>query len=81
MSGGHFNYAYHTITNFAEDLEVDLKPGLEGCLDIPKDIRKRLEDAVTFFKGASNMARDIELYFSGDYGDDSLRDSMKEWPA
>ena len=81
MSGGHFQYSCHIFNNFACDLESELKKDNQKLhLEIPDDIREQLQKAAKKFKEFSEMAHDIEWYFSGDYGDDTFREEMKKWP-
>ena len=95
MSGGSFLYAYRQVNEFAEMLDAKLRRADEPALDadaagdgstlaevsgLPEDIRARLAAAIPFLAGVAACMRDIEWYFSGDYGDDSLRESMAEWP-
>ena len=60
MSGGSFNYNYHTIQNEycgrMEDVELD----------------EMMDDLV-------NLLHDLEWWKSGDYGEDSYRETVKKF--
>ena len=85
MSGGHYDYAFHHIDELAERLESDIKKYSAKYIDgigdeyppLPKSTLKFLRKSLDQVRLAARIAHDVEWYFSGDYGDDTLAESLK----
>lgn len=87
MSGGHYHYAYSTMRCCADMMEDDVRQYATEHVDrwgdtrnpIPPDILDLMRQAAVTLLRDAQMARDIEWYMSGDYGDDTLRECAKSW--
>lgn len=86
MSGGSFNYAYTSINDFADQLELILsrqgQPDSYGdaystyAPEVQVEFRRILAGARRF---AFEM-REVEWHVSGDTGDESFLSRIKEGP-
>lgn len=73
MSGGHFNYAYARISQFADELEEELQKDadLQGV-----QTKSRLWLLVFEARRISQYMRAAEWYFSGDISEYALMERM-----
>ena len=90
MSGGYFNdrgYEYYKVEQFADELEVEIqnnnKPD-EYEYDAPnlspetiKYLRKQLRQ----MRKTAEIMRHIDYLYSGDHGEDSFMERVKEVEA
>jgi len=87
MSGGHFDYQQHRISEIADSIEREIRHNEDGMpifdkpdgwsnhspevLDIFKEAVKRLKEATVY-------AQRIDWYLSGDDGEETLIKKLKE---
>lgn len=81
MSGGHFNYACHKISHFAEALQHEIDVNDDKTLDDyncprgynykPETIT-RLNVILQIIESAGKLAREVEWLYSGDHGEDTF---------
>jgi hypothetical protein len=87
MSGGHFNYAFTYVSNFASELQTELdeagKRNMDGNInpDIHPEVKDLLQEIVNEANYYSNLMHETELYFSDDIGDDLFLDRVYELKA
>lgn len=80
MSGGSFDYDCLRISQFAEDLQnridendkKDESDSLFSFARIPEDLLKLLQDSQKIIELAGKLAHDIEWFYSGDIGEETL---------
>ena len=89
MSGGHFNYAQHRIGDIADSIqeEIDIN-GFTYWLvgddvpthhyEYPDDILDEFKKGVYILRMAEIYAQRIDWLLSGDDGEDSFRERLKE---
>lgn len=83
MSGGHFDYAYSRVNMFCEDLEMEIvEQGktVDGCqhLVLSEPVEKKLKEILKYCSRASEYMREAEWLYSGDTGDESFMERIKE---
>ena len=94
MSGGAFDYNQRRIQNIIEGIEeeiersgkkIDYEPGysrgpweLEYNYEYPPDIINEFKNGVNILKQAYVYAQRIDWLLSGDDGEDSFRERLKE---
>lgn len=84
MSGGHFNYAYSTVSNFADELELELdRAGTtdrhgDSFPEVPYPVAHEMREIAKLAEYTSRLMREVEWYFSGDTGDESFLERAKE---
>jgi hypothetical protein len=81
MSGGHFGYRCFQISQFAEELEHEIKTNTgehgdarnysEGTIGILTYCQQTIEHA-------SNLAKEVEWLYSGDTGEEDLVATVSE---
>ncbi|OQX12826.1 MAG: hypothetical protein BWK73_14015 [Thiothrix lacustris] len=78
MSGGHFQHAYSSAGNFAEDLKMELdtcnEPDEYGELHNQYEpaTRAKLLEIANLAAHVSKLMREAEWLYSGDTGDESF---------
>lgn len=72
MSGGRFNYAYTHVHDLGESIELEVR----GDADLPEDLRDQVLAVGLELQRLSTLAHAIEWYYSGDYGEDTLRKAL-----
>ena len=75
MSGGSFEYAYHHVAEFAAQLE-DYLDSDEGVFK--PDVKDTLHGIVLIALRASRLMREVEWLYSGDTGEDTFMQRVKE---
>ena len=85
MSGGHFDYNCFRISQFADDLQHEIKANDDETRDEFGDRRGycfapeticRLLSAWSVIDEAGKLAREIEWLYSGDTGEESFSDRV-----
>jgi hypothetical protein len=77
MSGGHFDYGQWHITEIAEEIEEIIIKNEENDR-YPKDIIQEFKKGVDALRKAHVYAQRIDWLVSGDDGEDSFRERLKE---
>ena len=82
MSGGAFDYNQYHVSDIADEIENIIKnngaPSEYGSPIYPKDIIKKFEQGVKALRIASVYAQHIDRLVSGDDGEDSFREGLKD---
>jgi hypothetical protein len=84
MSGGHFgDYCYHQVSQFARDLEEEIKnnstPDEYGyAKNYNPEVIEYLEEQVHYLHKISDIMYHIDRLYSGDHGEDSFMERVKE---
>ena len=86
MSGGHFGncgYDYYKVSQFADELEVEIENNGEVNEDGYKyefdpDVIDYLEAQLPKMRKTAEIMRHIDYLYSGDHGEDSFMDHVKE---
>ena len=93
MSGGHFNdcgYEYYKVSQFADELEQEiLNNGREGSTEngyewYPNhepEVIEYLKKQIPLLNKMAEIMRHIDFLYSGDHGDDSFMQRVKEVEA
>lgn len=89
MSGGHFGdcgYDYYKVTQFADELEVEIENNGEVNEDgykyeFDSDVIDYLEAQLPKMRKMAEIMRHIDYLYSGDHGDDSFLELVKEVEA
>lgn len=71
MSGGHFDYAYQRVQNFADDLESQL-----GEYDENSEMYDALRAVMITSRYTARMMKAAEWLYSGDIGEDTFIDRL-----
>jgi len=82
MSGGHFNYQQHVLSDIADDIERLIKNNnVENewgdKRNLPSDIIKKFKKGVMLLKQAEVYVHRIDWLVSGDDGEDSFRKNLQ----
>lgn len=75
MSGGFFDYNQHHISSIVEDLRVVVET---NKYDLPTDIMEDCKNTIKVLEEAYHRVHCIDYLLSGDYGEQSYRDALKE---
>ena len=92
MSGGHFNdcgYDYYKVSQFADELEVEIENNGKGRQedrtygemwypDHEPEVIEYLKDQLPKMRKMAEIMRHIDYLYSGDHGDDSFMERVKE---
>jgi hypothetical protein len=84
MSGGHFgDYDYYKVHQFADELEVDIdnndKPDEYGWKhNHDPEVLEYLKEQLPKMRKMAEIMRHIDYLYSGDHGDDSFMERVKE---
>ena len=95
MSGGHFGncgYDYHKVAQFADELEEEIlnngkernDTGFYGEKWYPNhepEVIEYLKEQLPKMRKMAEIMRHIDYLYSGDHGDDSFMDRVKEVEA
>lgn len=89
MSGGHFNdcgYDYYKVAQFADELEQEIATNntvneYGGKHDYGPDVIYYLEAQLPKLRKMAEIMRHIDYLYSGDHGEDSFMDRVKEVEA
>lgn len=83
MSGSHYDYKYINISQLADELERDINLNNEkdefgyapnfGTLTIAT-----LKKCLAIIRLASNIGREVEWLYSGDYGEETFLKEIKK---
>ena len=89
MSGGHFDHSQHRIITILESIETELEnqgkareaeyyPDGKYYNTYPEEIQQHFKDAILALKTAYIYAHGIDRYLSGDDGDETFLNRLKE---
>jgi hypothetical protein len=90
MSGGHFGncgYDYYKVAQFADELEEEIrhngKAGTDGdhsyyYSNYPDEVIEYLKEQLPKLRKMAEIMRHIDYLYSGDHGDDSFMERVKE---
>jgi len=88
MSGGHFgDYDYYKVNQFADDLEQEISTNGLKCDDyymegfyrnFSSETIEYLKDQLPKMRKMAEIMRHIDYLYSGDHGDDSFMERVKE---
>jgi hypothetical protein len=90
MSGGHFNdcgYEYYKVSQFADELEQEIlnngKAGTDGdhsnwYPNHEPEVIEYLKEQLPKMRKMAEIMRHIDFLYSGDHGDDSFMQRVKE---
>ncbi len=92
MSGGHFGdcgYDYYKVSQFADELEVEIENNGKGRQedrtygemwypDHEPEVIEYLKDQLPKMRKMAEIMRHIDYLYSGDHGDDSFMERVKE---
>lgn len=83
MSGGKFDYNQYRINEIADEIENIVKNNNKkdewGQADnYPEDIIKEFKNGIEILRKASIYAQRIDWFLSGDDGENSFRERLKE---
>jgi hypothetical protein len=86
MSGGHFNdngYEYYKVAQFADELEAEISNNFEKddygfAHEYPPEVIEYLKDQLPKMRKMVEIMRHIDYLYSGDHGDDSFMERVKE---
>ena len=83
MSGGHYDYICHKITSFADDLQRDLdnnqtRNSYGFYYGFSDDTMKVLEEIKKMAVIFGYLAHHVEWLYSGDYGEETFLERVKE---
>ena len=81
MSGGHFEYACHRISQMAEDIQWEIdhnedKNDYGYATDASPECLEKIQRAQRVIELAGKLAREIEWFYSGDHGEESLMEIL-----
>lgn len=87
MSGGHYDYLYHKVSELSDCIFEDCRRYSSEFIDsygfkheaIDPDILVHMKFIATKLEALSEAAKDIEWYMSGDYGENTLRTRCESW--
>ena len=85
MSGGHFNsngYIYFQVQDFADDLEKEIqnnniKDEYGWCPSFNEETLAYLKKQVTLIRKMAKVMKEIDYLYSGDHGQDSFMEIIK----
>jgi len=83
MSGGHFDYAYRYIKDFADDLQQEIDMNGVNNSDSPTvcfkdETIKALQECQKMMEVTSKIAKDIEWLYSGDIDEGEFMQRLKD---
>jgi hypothetical protein len=92
MSGGHFGdcgYDYYKVAQFADELEIEIQNngkertedrtyGYEWYPNHDPDVIDVLQEQIPKLRKMAEIMKHIDYLYSGDIGDDSFMDRIKE---
>ena len=78
MSGGHYDYAYSRVRDLAESIREDVtKHSVPPAYPIP--VREAMSRCRLALEDAADAARDVEWFMSGDDGEETFLEAVREW--
>lgn len=78
MSGGHFNYNQHFISDIIDELETEIERDKEEPQRYKKETIKQFKKALKVLKKAYIYAQRIDWFLSGDDSEESFHRRLKE---
>lgn len=75
MSGGNLDYFYSRFDEPLEKISKEIKWGKNKW---SPEVLSEFQNAIKYLKIAQVYSHDVEWLLSGDYGDDSFLESIKE---
>jgi hypothetical protein len=90
MSGGHFGdcgYDYYKVAQFADELEVEIQNNnkkldeYEYAPNFSPETLKYLKAQLPKLRKMSEIMRHVDYLYSGDHGEDSFMERVKEVEA
>ena len=83
MSGGHFQYPYHYVNQFTEQLEDDIrnnkkKDGYGYCYDFKPETVRELKRILKWCKIAAQLMRHAEWLYSSDDSEEDFAKNIKK---
>ena len=84
MSGGHFgDYCYFQVSQFARDLEEEILKNNKEDVDgygnnYSQETIEYLEEQVHYIHKIADIMYHIDRLYSGDHGEDSFMERVKE---
>jgi len=87
MSGGHFDYQEYGILRVSEDIEAFVEKYSKHNLSewtgemvdpVDPDICEKMLIVSNMLKEIYEYAKSIDYYISGDYGEDTIREKLKD---
>ena len=90
MSGGHFGncgYDYYKVSQFADELEQEIATNGLKCEDkymenfypsFDPEVIEYLKEQLPKMRKMAEIMRHIDYLYSGDHGDDSFMERVKE---
>ena len=72
MSGGHFDYSYLRVHQFADELERDLRGDKDWVQGFGPEVLAELELIVNRAREMALVMKEVEWLFSGDTGSDTF---------
>lgn len=76
MSGGHFNYAQYRITDIADSIEIAMSDRAFNHWSV--ETQQEFQNALYALKRAYVFAQRIDYLLSGDDGENTFHDRLKE---
>ena len=83
MSGGHFDYKCFSISQFADELRnaIDENSKEDDCgyaRNFSSKTIETLEECQLLIAKAGKVAKEIEWFYSGDIGEETFLERMKD---
>ncbi len=86
MSGGHFNgngYVYYRVDQFSDELESEIlnnenKDEYNYCPNYNEQTLEVLRKQIPLIRKAAEVMRAIDYLYSGDHGEDSFIEKIKQ---
>ena len=87
MSGGHFDYRYNGIADFADQLKQELEVNNNKTVDrygdtvgrnLSLDITYMLSEIQIWAEAAGEMAKQVDLLYSADIGEYKFKQRIDE---
>lgn len=83
MSGGHFDYLFYRVDEFADRLEIDIENNQKKnewgyCRDYSHDTIARLREVLRLCRHTARLMKEVEWLFSGDIDEKEFWERMGE---
>jgi hypothetical protein len=72
MSGGHFNYAYTRVNDFADQLDRDLAEPREWMAEFSPACIAKLHETKNLARVFAEIMREVEWLLSGDTSEETF---------
>lgn len=87
MSGGHYDYAYGRVRDLADAIYGDAEKHSQAYTDVygnafeayPTDVLDAMRRCADALSAASDAAKDVEWFMSGDHGDEKFVELAAKW--